>query len=74
METARERVMKRLSEIRSRHTGRDPFGPWTDLKQLHADLLGEERTEFLKLLRELQQDSFWRDFISLLRKSVDDLD
>ena len=59
-------IRLRLSEYRAKATGKDPFGPWTDLNDFYAQLpTEEERAILLAVLKEKQADSFWKDFIKL---------
>jgi hypothetical protein len=66
--TTREDIENKLAEYRARHTGKDPFGPWTDLKSLYASLDAQGRQVMLMVLSERREDSFWKDFIQLFER------
>lgn len=55
----------RLSEVRARYTGKDPFDPWTQLNRLYASLNEEGRVVLCRFLRERESDPFWSRFIAL---------
>ena len=63
--TDRKWIELRLSEYRTRHTGKDPFGPVTDLRDLFASLDVAGQSELRSLLLDLGDDPFWSPFIML---------
>ena len=58
----------KLGEFRARHTGKDPFGPWTDLKNLYSSLDSQERTIMEEVLDKKKTDGFWKEFIELFEE------
>lgn len=66
--TTKEDIELRLGEFRARHTGKDPFGPWTDLKNLCASLDHQERAVLEAVLQEKHTDPFWGEFIALFEQ------
>ena len=60
----------RLAEYRARHTGKDPFGPWTDLKRLHESLDPAGQAVLAQVLEEKKTDPFWMDFIELFERDT----
>jgi len=58
----------RFSEFQSRHTGKDPFGPLTDITNLYQSLSPTEQGLFQQVLASKREDRFWRDFIRLFEK------
>lgn len=66
--TTKNDIELKFGEFRARHTGKDPFGPWADLKNLYASLDDTERTVFEEVLKEKRMDSFWREFIELFEQ------
>ncbi len=67
----RDFLRKRLSEFRCRQTGKDPFGPLTDLQQLAKGLSPAQQTIFEELLEALSSDEFWKDFIRMFRDGTE---
>lgn len=55
----------RLRQFRLRHTGKDPFGPWTDLKELYRSLKEDDRPLLVARVKALVNDDFWGDFARL---------
>jgi hypothetical protein len=66
----KEDIELKLSEYRARHTGKDPFGPWTDLKRLHESLDSDGRIILAQVLADNKSDEFWKDFIALFEQGV----
>jgi len=66
--TTKNNIELKLGEFRARHTGKDPFGPWTDLKKLYASLDDADREVFEEVLQEKRTDTFWREFIGLFEQ------
>jgi hypothetical protein len=66
--TKREDIELKLGEFRARHTGKDPFGPWTDLKALHASLDAPGRVVLAEVLEAKRADPFWQEFIELFER------
>jgi len=60
----------KLAEYRVRHTGKDPFGPWSDLKRLHESLDPDGQAVLAQVLKEKKEDPFWRDFIDLFERDT----
>jgi hypothetical protein len=57
-----------LGEIRQRHTGKDPFGVATDLKELLKGIEPERQADLDRRLTELEAEPFWTDFIRMARQ------
>ena len=55
----------KLGEYRARHTGKDPFGPWTDLRRLYESLSDDGKRRLDEVLNQKLYDPFWGDFIQL---------
>ena len=53
----------KLSEYRARYSGKDPFGPCSDLKRLYSSLNESEKLIMDSVLQERVNDPFWKDFI-----------
>jgi hypothetical protein len=66
--TTKVEIELKLGEYRARHTGKDPFGPWTDLKRLNESLDLQEREILDQVLNEKKTDVFWGEFIELFRQ------
>jgi hypothetical protein len=66
--TTKKKIELKLGEFRARHTGKDPFGPWTDLNKLYASLDDTERKVFDEVLQEKRTDTFWQEFIELFEQ------
>ena len=65
----RKDIEMKLGEYQARHTGKDPFGPLTDLKDLYASLDSDGKKIMKEVLETKKEDSFWKDFISLFEQS-----
>jgi hypothetical protein len=48
----------KLAEYRVRHTGKDPFGPWSDLKRLHESLDPDGQAVLAQVLKEKKKTLF----------------
>ena len=60
----------KLAEYRARYTGKDPFGPWSDLRRLHESLDLDEQAALAQVLKEKKEDPFWRVFIDLFERDA----
>ena len=54
-----------LEEFKQRATGKDPFGPITDIKRFYESLEETERSRFATYLSSLARDKFWADYITM---------
>ena len=61
-------IRVRLAEYQTRHTGKAPFGPVEDLKELYLALGLEDRKEMDAILMSLEKDLFWGDYVGLFRQ------
>ncbi len=57
-----------LGDIRARHTGKDPFGVASDLRDLMLEIEPEQTSQLEAKLQELSADPFWGDFVRLAQK------
>jgi hypothetical protein len=66
----KDEIDMKLSEYRMRQTGKDPFGPYSDLKYLFSILKEDENKILLSILNERREDPFWKTFIDMFLNDI----
>lgn len=59
-----------LAQIQSRYSGKIPFGPLDDLKDLYASQEEDGKRILIDLLKERATDRFWSYFVTALFKTI----
>lgn len=62
---AKRDIELKLAEYRTRYSGKDPFGPWSDLDRFYSSLSENEKLIMDSVLQERMADPFWKSFIAL---------
>lgn len=67
----RDELRLRLSEIQSKYTGKNPYGPVSDLVELYENCTEADRATLLEELDLRIDSAFWTTYVPLFRSEIE---